>query len=369
MDNSIQKSIKKKTPGLAGFSIDSQEAMLARDQKKLLSISIEINTACNLNCRYCLSQCPKKLSREIEFNKLQRIIEQSADLGAKSVIITGGGEPMLHSKFKEIILSIHRKGLIPVVFSNSIMVNAELAEFLCSNNVSVVAKIDSLRPLVQDNLAGSSGAYVKIQAGLYNLFQAGFSNPINPLELRMGVFFTANSSNIDEIEDIWHFCRRNHIYPHIQYIFPDRSENVDDLLLSPIQIKYYRRKLHSIDKKHYGYEWIPCSGLCIQHYYNMHITVNGDLRPSVYTNFEDYSCFVQNGKYPYNVFERRLSDLYQEEPFVYARNIGCYGNEKLISNSNFPDWIGCRGYAYRAAIIEGFSPFEALRISCQKCVQ
>lgn len=373
MDNTKEKVTGKKTPGLAGFSFEPQEAILARDQKRLLSIRIEINTTCNLNCRYCFAQCSKKIPQEVEFHDFQKLIYDAASLGVRSVIFTGGGEPLLHSRFKEIITCVNQCGMLPVIFSNSILITPELSGFLYQNNVSVMAKLDSLRPAAQDNLAGFSGAYVGIQAGLHNLIEAGFSHPHDPSSLRLGVSFVANNINVNEIEELWHFCRRNFVYPHIQLIYPDRAADVFDLMLSPAQVKRFKQRLHAIDKIHYNYNWLPLTpfiaGGCLQHFYSLYITVNGNIRPCVYTNFDEHPYFLQNGKYPFNAFEQNLSDLYHSEPFAYARSIDRYLEGKCAVCNYLPNCIGCRGHAYRIGVSNGLSPYEALRISCQRCVR
>lgn len=360
-----------KAPGLLGFSFDPQQAVMARDQRHLLSIRIELNTTCNLHCRYCFSKCSEKKPREVSFDNVKKVITEAALLKAQSVIITGGGEPLLHSRFTDIISLVFHSGLKPVVFSNAVLVTSELAAFLYRHDVSFMAKIDSLHPATQDSLAGVSGAYVGIQAGLHNLIQAGFSHPEDPNRLRFGVSFVANSKNINEIEELWHFCRRNAVFPHIQLIYPDRCKGVDDLLLSSSEIGGLRRRLHLIDREHYGYHWIPytpfIAGECLQHFYSMYVTVNGDIRPCMYTNFDEHPFFWEGGKYPYNAFEGSIAEAYDAEPFIYARSIDRYLEGKCSTCDYLPHCIGCRGYAYRRGLKQGLTPYQALRISCQIC--
>ncbi|HEX3019601.1 MAG TPA: radical SAM protein [Chitinispirillaceae bacterium] len=371
MNISKEMMAGKRTPGLTGFSFDPHEAIFARDRRQLLSVRIEINTSCNLQCRYCFTRCSKRAPYEVDFEKLKKVISEAAYMKAKSVIITGGGEPLLHSRFMDIITFICQCGLQPVVFSNAILITSELASFLYQHNVSVMAKIDSLHPATQDNLAGLSGAYVRIQAGLHNLLETGFSHTQDPNLLRLGVTFVANAMNINEIDELWHFCRRNHVFPHIQFIYPERAKGIDDLLLSAAKIRAFKKRLHFIDKEHYGYDWMPytpfITGVCLQHFYSLYVTVSGDIRPCIYINFDEHSFFFKDGKYPYNAFEYGLFAAYEAEPFVYARSIDSYMEGKCAVCSFLPYCIGCRGYAYRRGINNGLTPYEALRISCQLC--
>ena len=360
-----------KASGLIGFSFDPQQAVLARDQKRLLSIRIELNTTCNLQCRYCFSECSKREPREVGFGNVRKVITEAADLNVESVIISGGGEPLLHSRFTDIISLIFDSGLRPVVFSNAMLVTSELAAFLFDHEVSFMAKVDSLHPATQDSLAGVPGAYVGIQAGLHNLIQAGFSRPEDPNLLRLGVCFVANSRNINEIEELWHFCRRNAIFPHIQLIYPDRCNGVDDLLLSFSEIKGLQQRLHIIDREHYGYHRTShtpfIAGECLQHFYSMYVTVKGDIRPCMYTNFDEHPFFWKDGRYPYNAFVGSITQAYNAEPFVYARSIDRYLEGKCSVCDYLPHCIGCRGYAYRKGVKQGLTPYQALRIACPLC--
>jgi radical SAM protein with 4Fe4S-binding SPASM domain len=368
----ILKEMKAgRAPGLIGFSFDSQQAILARDQRRLLSIRIELNTTCNLQCRYCFSNCSEREPQEVSFDNVRKVITEAVRLKAESVIITGGGEPLLHSRFTDIISLIFDNGLKPVVFSNAVLVTSEMAAFLHRHDVSFMAKIDSLHPATQDSLAGVSGAYVRMQAGFHNLIQAGFSRPQDSSRLRLGVCFVANSRNINEIEELWHFCRRNAVFPHIQLIYPDRCKGVDDLLLSSFEIRGLHQKLNLIDREHYGYNWIPftpfIAGECLQHFYSMYVTVKGDIRPCMYTNFDEHPFFREGGRYPYNAFEGSIVSAYEAEPFVYARSIDRYLEGKCSVCDYFPHCIGCRGYAYRRGVKQGLTPYQALRNSCQLC--
>jgi len=147
----------------------------------------------------------------------------------------------------------------------------ELAGFLYEHNASVMGKLDSFKPEVQDYLAGREGASEEIRKGLKNLLKAGFSKPVEPRELRLGVSFVSNKMNLGEIEEIWHFCRQTIFFLNMEILTPTGRANdeLQDKLLMADEIKEYKLKLLEIDQKYYGYDWLPYTPItasgCLQH--------------------------------------------------------------------------------------------------------
>jgi len=362
----------KKPPLLHGYTFRPEQARMAGCQSKLLSIRIEINNICNLRCKYCYHKDHEYEKDEIEFIVLQGIIDQAYDLGAGSVVISGG-EPLLYPKFQELICFINNKKMIPVVLTNGLLVTNDVASYLYEKNVSVIAKLDSLRPSVQDYCAGLSGAYIEIQAGLHNLIQAGFTQLNNPELLRMGISVVCNRMNVDEVEEIWHFCRRHNIFPDIRILKPVgmAKKYLSNYYLDNESIKRCKTKMLTIDREHYGFDWLPytpvfaCS--CFYPSCSLYVTVDGNVRPCPIVRFDENRSFFKNGLYPYNVFHRNLKDIYSSEIFCYARNVEKYLEGKCSDCLFLEECIGCRGNAYNIGIEQGLDPYQAFRMECLQC--
>jgi radical SAM protein with 4Fe4S-binding SPASM domain len=360
-------------PMLKGYMYSSQEAYEARNSNRLLAIRLETNKSCNLRCRYCYAQSGEDLTKAADFEVLKRIILEAKELGIKSVVVIGGGEPTIYPNFKELISYINSLGIIPVVFSNTILITPELAGFLYKNNASVMGKLDSLKPELQDYLAGRDGVFQEIQKGLKNLLNAGFSEVSEPGELRLGVSFVSNKMNLEEIETIWHFCRQNNIFPNMEILTPTGRAN-DELeaqLLTPEEIKEYKLKLLEIDRKDYGYNWLPYTPItatgCLQHLYSLYINIEGNVRPCAPTKLDEHPVFAVQGEYPYNVNRMTLQEIYNSELFTYVRNIDRVLEGRCRECEFKEECIGCRGYAYAVGIKKGIPPLEALKMECQQC--
>jgi MoaA/NifB/PqqE/SkfB family radical SAM enzyme len=306
-------------PVLNGYTFSDDMIYEAVENKRLLSIHIEINSHCNLQCRYCHFRTNKSLNAEIDIAKLLRIVDKAKSLGALSVVITGG-EPTLHGGFKELIEFINKCQMIPVIFTNAISISQNSARFLYDNNVSVMARLDSFRPSVQDQLSGFSGSYVLIHAGLHNLFEAGFTNISDNEHLRLGISFISSRLNKSEIEEIWHFCRRNKVYPNfeVRQKKTDSDVNFEDLL-SEDEIEDFKVKLFEIDSQIYDYKQMfsshQRSSVCLKPLYNFYVTVDGNVCPCLATRLNEPSYFSENGEYLFNINRLDLDDIFNSRIF------------------------------------------------------
>lgn len=351
----------------------AQEAREARNSNRLLAIRLETNKSCNLRCRYCYAQSGEDLVKTADFNNLKHIILEAKELGIRSVVVIGGGEPTLHPNFRDLIAYIDFLGIIPVIFSNTILMTEELAEFLYEHNTSVMGKLDSLKPEVQDYLAGREGAFKDIRKGLEYLLKANFSKPVGPGELRLGVSFVTNKMNLEEVEDIWHFCRQNSIFPNMEILTPTGRANdeLEDKLLTADEIKEYKLKLLEIDREYYGYDWLPYTPItasgCLQHLYSLYINIEGNVRPCAPTKLDEHPALRVSGEYPYNVNKMSLREIYNSDLFTYVRNIDKVLEGRCGNCEHTEECIGCRGYAYSVGVNNGIDPLKALRMECQQC--
>jgi radical SAM protein with 4Fe4S-binding SPASM domain len=366
-------SLLSPPPVLRGYMYGAQEAHEARDSNRLLAIRIETNKSCNLRCRYCYAQSGEDSAKVADFNNLKRIISEAKELGIRSVVVIGGGEPTLYPNFRDLIFYIDSLGIIPVIFSNTLLMTEELAWFLYKHNASVMGKLDSLKPEVQDYLAGREGASEDIRKGLGNLLKAGFSKPAGRGELRLGVSFVSNKMNLEEIEEIWHFCRQNNIFPNMEILTPTGRANdeLKDKLLTADEIKEYKLKLLEIDRKYYGYDWLPYTPItasgCLQHLYSLYINIEGNVRPCAPTKLDEHPALRIGGEYPYNINKMSLREIYGSDLFTYVRNIDKVLEGKCGNCEHLEECIGCRGYAYSVGVNNGIDPLEALRMECQQC--
>ena len=347
-------------PKLIGYNYSPDEAREARDSGRLLAMRTETSLLCNLRCRYCNGVSGMVPSDEISSSTIKDVISQVRDLGAKSVVVIGGGEPTIYPDFKGIISYINNLQMIPVVITNTTTMTKYLAQFLFDNNASVITKMDSLDEKTQNWLAGSKNAYSKISKGIENLMSIYKSK--DKRNLRLGASFVTTKLNADEIPDIWRFCRNNDIYPNQEALVP-RGRALDDmgnLSISAKKLHEIKLKLLQIDKNEYGYGWLvhmPLTGQgCFQHLYSIYLTSKGYVRPCADVDIKRF-----------NVKDMKIAEILDTSFFKLVRNIEKKLSGKCGGCENLERCIGCRGIAYSQGINEGLSEEEALKREDPTC--
>lgn len=90
--------------------------------------AMEVTGICNLKCKHCY--CPHNPgAEELSTEEIYRIIGEITEAGCLWLVFTGG-EPLVRKDFKKIYLYAKRKGLLIYLFTNGILLNEEMADFL-----------------------------------------------------------------------------------------------------------------------------------------------------------------------------------------------------------------------------------------------
>jgi MoaA/NifB/PqqE/SkfB family radical SAM enzyme len=356
-------SVYRIPPKLVGYNFGFDEVKRARDANRLLALRVETSMACNLDCIYCNGNSGAPGPNEISFATLTRIVGEAKELGAKSVVIIGGGEPTIYPRFPDLIHCVDGLGMIPVVISNGLHFSPDTVRFLFEHNASVLIKLDSLDQSVQDTLAGCSGAYAKIRRGLENLL-AVYSDSTHDGCLRVGISFVVTALNYSGIEDIWKFCRENNLYPNAEDFIPRGRgrQNVDMLTVSPEKGYQLKQRLLLFDRETYAYDWLVHSPLachgCLQTMYGAYLSCEGFVRPCADIDIREF-----------NVEQMRLADIIKTPFFQFARHIDQHIQGKCAGCEHHQICVGCRGNAFCVGRAEGLGIYQAVSRedpACQK---
>jgi radical SAM protein with 4Fe4S-binding SPASM domain len=102
---------------------------------------IEITRRCNLRCPHCFVEGGEKRNGEMPTERIMRLLEEWAEMGVFSVVITGG-EPTIHPDFIEITRYAHSLGFAVSIATNGMPLTDKLLSQLPHDDVIISMSID-----------------------------------------------------------------------------------------------------------------------------------------------------------------------------------------------------------------------------------
>jgi len=333
-DNNLKKSPVR----LRGYSYDLEEVIKARNNGEILCMRLDTNYNCNLRCIYCYSYSEEKVtSLPLPIEDVKDIIDQACELGLRSIVYLGGGEPTLYPRFLNLVEYMANKDIIPVIFTNGILMDRNTVRNLYDLNASVIVKFDGFEE-TQEKLTGK-GTYKLIHSGLEELLKAGFADKCDDNYTRLGIAPCLCTINYDEIPQIWRFARKNNIFPDVEKATVVGNATAD-ISLSFEQVKELANTLMEIDKNEFGVYWdTPYSSIighsCYIYLSGIHVTANKEV--SLCPEMPPISSLK----------EKTLKDIIESEPFTKTR----YIEKNIQEPCSKCDYLmkcfgGCRSKAY-----------------------
>jgi radical SAM protein with 4Fe4S-binding SPASM domain len=172
------------------------------------------------------------------------------------------------------------------VYTNGTLIGERAASWLKSRDVSVVAKLNSLRPKVQDALAGRVGASDEIRRGIDALLEAGLASGDAP---RLGLETIICRDNYDELPSMWRWMRERSIVPEVEIpTLHGRARDNEraltfDAAEAPARYEALFETLLEIDRREFGFDWIPHPPFvgmsCRLYYSNCYVNARGGVQP------------------------------------------------------------------------------------------
>jgi MoaA/NifB/PqqE/SkfB family radical SAM enzyme len=318
-----------------GFS--SSEVAECLKKRGLLSLELEFTRKCNLRCIYCYSEAGEAKNDELSIFEIKSVVAQARALGAKKIILLGGGEPLVYDGLEEIVAFIHDLRLQQVLFTNGTLMTERTARFLKQHEVSVVIKNNSMDAAVQDRLAGVEGAFDRIRKGLSHLVNAGYPNGV-----MLGVQTVICRQNLQELPDMWQWARRQGFVPYFEIMTNQgRAKCNPDLAVSVGEIKAVFEQLESIDKNDFGVAWHSHPTIaafsCKRHLYSCLVNSRGFVQPCTGVD-------IHVG----NIRENSLADILTNSAIIGdLRNVYERIQGECRDCDHNHECYGCRGNAYQ----------------------
>lgn len=128
---------------------------------------LNITNICNLACKHCYLGKPGNL--EIDIDIFEKAVSQFETMGGLKLMISGG-EPLLHSRFWELMEILPSYELRVVLLSNGTMIDETAARKLSVYADEVQVSIDGIG---SHDLLRGKGSYKRSMEGISNLVRSG----------------------------------------------------------------------------------------------------------------------------------------------------------------------------------------------------
>lgn len=167
----------------------------------IVTVEFDLTNRCNNKCPKCIGWANGKTQDELTLEEAEDYLKQVVDLGAKGLIFTGGGEPLVHFNFVNALTKAKELGLHIGLITNGLA--------LASNNIyPILANCDWVRISLD---AGNPEMYKKthgmeIEAWtlvLENIEKLTFYKDILKSKCVIGLGYLTGKETVDykEIED------------------------------------------------------------------------------------------------------------------------------------------------------------------------
>lgn len=277
---------------------------------KLTDIWIAVPAYCNLACSFCYAGGGEKVDKKklISWPEFEKLLEQAAAIGVKSVGIPGDGEP-LHPRNYELTMKILTKckelGLYVTLFTTGGFIDEKMAIELFNLPLEIMLKCNTLNPEKQDQFVSDSkrgkiihGYGEKRNRALGFLMEAGFNDSklcqekfgkktTTRLSLVTSIMTNENDlNNLDDMAELLRFCRNNNIHLDCDSVLTVGRGAGCELCASDREFRDKATELSKIDKEEFGHSWEVSSGylagmVCSRYSYHLSIDQYGNIRPCI----------------------------------------------------------------------------------------
>jgi len=235
------------------------EAYRSKNESKIdltypISVELSLSNRCNLECIWCSDlELRKKSDKDIDFEVLKKLFNDLAENGTTGIVIEGGGEPTLYSRFNDVVSYIKSLGLSVGLITNGVRMQYE--EYLDD--------FDWIR--ISLDAANKQQFY---EGKKRNLFERVMSN-IGKISTHtsntntvLGVGYVLTNGNVDDVENLTLSLRKLNVdYVQIRPVIDhkDLSIDVDFSYLTKHATPAFAVNIHNLDEnKITGNFGLPC---------------------------------------------------------------------------------------------------------------
>lgn len=185
-----------------------------------LCVQIEVTNRCNTKCIMCerwmwYKRYPERYNNELTSDEIKEIIGSISEFGVKSVIFSGG-EPLLKENFEDILRHTKELNLHAGVLTDGLNIaeNENLAKIIVDCVDWIRISLDGSSAKIHENIR-RGGDFNKVLEALkiLNRCRKESKSP-----LKIGVCYTINNLNVDDVENMVGFYKERMSVNHEEHI-------------------------------------------------------------------------------------------------------------------------------------------------------
>jgi radical SAM protein with 4Fe4S-binding SPASM domain len=127
---------------------------------------VELTRACNLRCPHCFVEAGAPREVEMTTERILRLLDEWAEMGVFSVVITGG-EPSIHPDFLKIVRYAYDLGFTVAIASNGMPLSDKMLEQIPQDDVIISISLDGIHgagvPTGESDLAAVTRKLLQIR--------------------------------------------------------------------------------------------------------------------------------------------------------------------------------------------------------------
>ncbi len=165
-------------------------------------VALNLTKRCNLACAHCyldaeILKCGS--SDELSTIEVKAVLDDIAALSDECMVVLTGGEPLIRRDIEELAAYASSLGLMVVVGSNGILLDAKRVASLKAAGVAGIGiSLDSLVPETHDRFRGRNGAWAKTMTAIDACRKGGMAFQLH---------FSVTDDTADELDDMIDFAR------------------------------------------------------------------------------------------------------------------------------------------------------------------
>ena len=121
-----------------------------------VTLELDLTLVCNDRCPYCPHGFAHQ-GRCLDLDSIGRILDEAASLGIQGLTVTGGGEPLMHPKFRDVMRLIRTYPFAAGVITNGGRIDSEIASEMIATFQWIRVSLDAASEASFQRIRGRRG--------------------------------------------------------------------------------------------------------------------------------------------------------------------------------------------------------------------